>query len=86
MTRALKTILVATIAIACFGCNSTQLPTKAECRDLLHSQSTTREEMLRFIERAKRELEAMPANRVDVHSEGLGLCTGALMRKAGLSK
>ncbi|ALN88863.1 hypothetical protein LC55x_5617 [Lysobacter capsici] len=38
--------------------------------------------MVAFIVRAKRDLDAAPRNRIDSHTEGLGLCTGALMRKA----
>ena len=81
-----KIILVATIFIACSSCSREKPPTADECQGLLGSSSATPEEVRDFIERAKHELEAMPHDRVDVHSERLGLCTGALMRKAGQIK
>jgi len=78
---ALGILLVIGSVIFC-GCHKARAPTSVECRQLLVSHSTTRAEMVEFIERAKPVLDAAPRDRIDPETEGLGLCTGALMRKS----
>ena len=78
----IRTSGIALAALYLIGCAGDAPPTSGECRALLQSRTATRTEMVAFIVRVKRDLDAAPRNRIDSHTEGLGLCTGALMRKA----
>ncbi len=86
MIRSSTLVLLAIGVVLCASCHQARPPTASECRELLNSNVATKEEMLRFIERSKQDLESFPDDQIDAHTEGLGLCTGALMLKAGVVK
>jgi hypothetical protein len=71
------------LLVASVGCSRHEQPTKEKCAVLLHSHQASKEEMQRFIASANKYLVTVPPDEEMLPSnEGLGLCTGALMRKA----
>ena len=84
MTGPLGFLAIVTITVACGGCSSGVVPTAKECQKLLVADTLDRKDMLRFLERAEQELSAAPLDHVDPEIESLGLCVGALKRKAGV--
>ena len=64
------------------ACSSSIKPTSDKCRELLFSDTATSEEIQNFIEKSNNYLNTLSeADSRLPENEGLGLCTGGLMKK-----
>ena len=86
MTRAYAFAALAVVTMAVLLYSHVVRPpaaTPEECEELLHAQHVSEVELHNFIERADFDLRKRKARFTPVQAERLGLCTGALKRKAG---